>query len=879
MPEREVDHPDCPVELRSSQQQMDSAIAEAKKAAAEVGIGGGRDLEESPHVRLARRQASASTSFALELEGLESALHVADIEEALEHIPGVRASVVYESATAWITAADDIMPDRIIQVFAEFGVQANLTNASLRRRAERLNQKNRRPVPLRSGQTKLALRAARLPRKRRRKAEERTDLAARRAGNLRDTQLVRVHEEEPTEVLFTAKELLTKRRLLLSALLSLPVFLLSYISELQFPYWQWACLAFATPVVTWGAWPFHRATAGGLRRGMSALDAASSAAVLAAYVWSVVLLIFTPAGDPGWRFQPQWLALNYNRMAQGEFFLDVSCGVTVFMLLGSLFIRRSRPDLMDEYNANLRGELKTVTVVRKDPATSKSVHVDIPLQEIRVGDDIIVPGGSTIPVDGRVIGGAAEIQPGMFSNFKGIIERVKVNSNVHAGSFLLGGPLKIRVQKTGSQTRLAAIHRWVKEASHYQNRSAQLATRTASLLVPWALGIALVDFLLWWLIGANINAAVASALAILAGVAPMALALSTNVAMKLGIEQTARHGILVRNAEVIRELDEVNAVVFNRVGILTKQDMFVETISVAKGENPELVLRVAGALSMESDHPSAKALVRAAREARDAGTGGEDIPHWIEVSHPHLREDGNFAGGIEIPMKNSDGEVELRQVEATLVRPHDLSGLSSRLSNVAVSGGIPIVVSWKGQARGVITLRQDNKEDAVDAIGSLEDMGIETIMITRDMYPVARRLADTLGMSRVLAGIALKKKVLAVRNVHTQGNNVAMVGDLGVRECLHVADVGVLMDPNISLDVPEADVVLLREDVSVVSEMMVLSRRISALVDRNLMVAWAYNAVVITAAVAGLLHPMAATLFTIGFTFMIEARSNQVRKF
>lgn len=873
-----ADFETTPETLRSSQKQMDAAIAEAKKAAAAAGLAGAIDSDESPHVRLARRQASAHTSFALELEGLESALHVADIEEALEHRPGIRASVVYESATAWITAPDDVSPDNVIAVFADFGVHAVLTNASLRRRAERLNQ-TRRPLPLRGRRKKLALRATRLPRRRQQEAEERADLAARRAGRLRDVQLIRSQDEEPTEVLFTAKELLTRSRLLVSALLSLPIFILSYLPDLQFDYWQWVCLAIATPVVTWGAWPFHRATAAGLRRGMSALDAASSAAVLSSYLWSIFLLVFTTAGSPDWRFQPQWLAQNYNRVAQGEFFLDVACGVTVFMLLGSLLTRRERPDLMDEYKAKIRGELDVVTVVRKDTATSKSVHVEIPVQEIRVGDDIIVPGGATIPVDGRVIGGAAEIQPGMFTNYSGKTEKVKVNSTVHAGSFLLSGPLKIRVHKTGSQTRIASIYRWVKEASQYQNRSAQLATKTASLLVPWALGIAALDFFLWWLIGANINAAVASALAILAGVAPVALALSTNVAMKLGIEQTARLGVLVRNAEVIRELDEVNSMVFNRVGTLTEKDMFVETISVAEGENPELVLRVAGALAMESVHPASKALVRAAREARDAGTGGEDIPHWIEVAHPQVLDDGTLSGGIEIPLKNSEGEVELRQVEATLVRPHDLSGLSSRLSNVAVSGGIPIVVSWKGQARGVITLRQDNKPDAEDAVATLEEMGIETIMITRDMYPVARRFADNLGMSRVLAGIALKKKVLAVRSVHTQGAQVAMVGGLGVRECLNVADVGILMDDQVRLDVPEADVVLLRSDVSVVPELIALARRISALVDRNIMLAWAYNALVMTAAVAGVLHPMAATLFTILFTFLIEARSNNVRRF
>ncbi|AKK04043.1 heavy metal translocating P-type ATPase [Corynebacterium epidermidicanis] len=870
--------PEVPSKLRRSEQQMESAIAAAKEAAKQAGVTGTGDSEESPQLRLARRKGGAYTSFTLELEGLRSAVDVKAIEAELQSLKGVKASVVYESQTAWVTAPDDVNPDQIAEVFAAHGVKAFLTHASLRRRAERFEQQARTVAPTRKRKMP-GLRRGSAQARRRREALQRDEQLARASGWLGSAALRERRDEDSTNVLFTARELLTRKRLIVSALLSLPVFLLCYIPALQFPYWQWVCATLATPVVTWGAYPFHRALAAGLRRGMSALDAASSVAVLSAYIWSLVLLCFTPAGAPGWRFAPQWLAYNYASMSSGELFLDVACGVTVFMLFGGLFIRRSRRGLLDDAASARRDYMTSVTVVRKDPATAKSVHVDIPLQEIREGDDIIVPGGYKIPVDGRVIGGAAEILPGLFSHYQGGVQQAKVNSIVHAGGLIKGGPLKIRVMKTGSQTRMAAIYRWIADATNSQNRSELLATKTASILVPWALGIAAVDFVLWWLITGNINSATASALAILAGVGPVALALSTQVAMRLGVEQTARKGMLLRDAEKIRELDEVDTVVFNRVGTLSKPDMMVATLTAADGENAELVMRVAGALSMESEHPVGKALVRASREARDSGAGGDEIPHWIEVSHPRMTESGDLVGSIEVPMKNSDGEIELRQTEAKLVRPRDLSGLPSRLATAAVGGGVPIVVSWKGKPRGVITLTYDSKDDAVDAIQQLESMDLETIMLTRDMYPVARRFADRLGMSKVLAGIALGRKAMAVRGVHTQGATVAMVGGLSVRECLRVADVGILMEPEFHLDIDEADVVLLREDVSVIPELMTLSKRVSALVDRNIWFSWAYNALVISAAVAGVLHPMAATLLTIGFTLFIEARSNAVRKF
>lgn len=878
MPTNQPEPLKVPSKLRKSEQQMDTAIAAAKEAAKQAGVAGSVGLDESPQMRLARRKGGAYTSFTLELEGLGSALDVKDIEAELRSLKNVRASVVYESAKAWVTAPDDIAPDEIAAVFARHGVRAYLTHASLRRRAERLEQQTRSVPPTRKRRIK-GLRQANGQAKRRREAMQRDEKVARESGWLQGASVRIKRHHNSTEVLFTARELLTRRRLVVSALLSLPVFILSYAPGLQFSYWQWVCAALATPVVTWGAYPFHRATAAGLRRGMSALDAASSVAVISAYVWSLVLLCITPAGARDWRFIPQWMAYSYSSMSAGELFLDVACGVTVFMLFGGLFIRRARRSLLDDAAAERSGYQDYVTVVRKDPATAKSVHVEIPLQEIHEGDDIIVPAGQKIPVDGRVIGGAAEIIPGLFSHFAGGRQQVKVNSFVTAGGLITGGPLKIRAIKTGSQTRMAAIYRWIDEATTSQNRSELLATKTASILVPWALGIAFVDFIMWWLITGNINSSVATALAILAGVGPVALALSTEVAMRLGIEQAARKGMLLRDAEKIRELDEVDTVVFNRVGTLSKPEMMVATLTTAEGENAELLMRVAGALSMESEHPVGKALVRASREARDSGAGGDEIPHWIEVNHPRITEAGDLLGSIEIPIKNSDGETELRQIEASLVRPRDLAGLPSRLATAAVSGGVPIVVSWKGKPRGVITLTHDNKDDAIDAIQQLESMDLETVMLTRDMYPVARRFADRLGMSRVLAGIALARKPLAVRGVHTQGATVAMVGDLGVRQCLRVADVGILMDSDFRLDIPEADVVLLRDDVSVIPELMTLTKRVSALVDRNIWFAWAYNALVITAAVCGVLHPMAATLLTIGFTLLIEARSATVRNF
>lgn len=866
-----------PEELKESERQVAEAIADAKEAARMAGLGA-RNGDESLQLRLARRSGGGWTSFALELEGVKSAVHVTEIQRALNDIEGVRASVIYPTSTAWVTVPDDVNPEELIRRLSEVGVKAYLTRSSLRRRAERLEIANRRKRLAQHRHSRSGLSIRGLGRRPGPRTPREVDQDSRDKGRLRSDVRTLPREAEPTDVLFTARALLTPLRFIVSLALTIPVLVMNYYRELQFDYWQWVCLALATPVVLWGAWPFHRAMVAGLRRGMSALDAASSVAIISAYLWSIMMLSFTKAGDVGWTSSPEWLAVNHSIFSSGELFLDVACGSTVLLLAGRLATRSGRNSLLDEEGQNIESAVSEVTVVRKNMRSGKPVKKAIPLQEIRVGDDIIVPTGEVIPSDGRVIGGASTIVPGLIGGGRETLD-VKVNSDVYAGGMNLGGPLKIRVQRTGSRTRLASMHRWIAEASQYQNRSAQLATRSASLLVPWALSLATLDFFLWWLISGNLNAAFATGLAMLACVGPVALALSTPIAMRLGIETSARRGVLMRNAETMRQLDEVTTVIFNRVGTLAKGEMALETITTEMGENPELVLRVAGALAMESDHPVSKALVRAAREARDSGAGGDEVPHWIEVNHVRITDGGNFSGQVEIPIPDSDGNLEMRTVDAVLWRPRDLSELDGRLATASVAGGTPLVVSWKGKARGVITLYDKVKDDAIDAVAELENLGLETMMLTRDTYPVARRFADNLGISKVLAGIAPGKKDIAVRSVHARGETVAMVGDTSVLGCLRVADIGVLMGSADDLDHDEADVVLLRDDVETVPEMIVLSRRVSALADRNIILAWTYNGIAMAAAAAGVLHPMAATVLMIASSLIIEYRSQRVRKF
>ena len=837
------------------------AIDEARAAARAAGLSAHNDAAEGSgdagdhgDSEDAEVVGGPVTSFTWHLSGLDSAVAAGHLEKILNLVPGVQARVVYSTSMAWVTAPDSLSPDVLRDLMAQAGVDAWLTTASLRRRAERLNINERRR----------RMRRHRLSQQRDRKHRDST------APQRRSTQT-----SATTEVLYTARALITPARLIVAVLLGVPVVAMQINSSWQFDNWQWLCLALSVPVVTWCAWPFHRAMAAGLRRGMSALDTASSAAIVLAFVYSLIAMLITDVGDAGWRNDPGWTA-GYHDNGNGAVFLDVACGVTILLLLGRLFTRRTRLRSALALSSLRMPPSDTVTVVRNN-RRGKPVKSEITVGEIRVGDDILVPRDGVVPSDGEVVGGRAEVDAGPFGGVDRHTE-VTVNSPVYAGTRNLGDTLKIRVERTGSRTRLSAVQRWISAAERDEAQLDQIATRSASLLVPWAVVIASCAAAVWLLVTDATASAVAAALAVLISVAPLALALSTTLALRLGLARAAAGGTLLRNANTIHQLADVDTIIFNRNGTLTHGPMAVTGVTAAKGENPELVLRVAGALSLESTHAVSRAIVRADREARDAGTGGDSVPHWLETGAVTIDDHGTFSATVDLPVTDArTGETTTRHVTAAVWRPRDLSELADpALANAAIGGGTPLVVSWKGIARGVINVSDQVKRDASTAVEQLEDMNIETTMIARDTYPVARRMADMIGISTVLAGIAPGRKAATVRSVHAQGATVAMVGDKDVLDCLRVADVGVLMGSADRIDNAESDVVLLREDISSIPEVVSLVRHVRATVDWNLWLAWGYNVIAVLPSVTGLLNPLLATVPMLLSSMLIEWRSARI---
>lgn len=842
-------------DLRESDARVTRAIDEAKEAAAWLRSRSSTSEGESMHQRLARRTGAGLTSFGLVLEGLDTALAADEAERILRDFPGVSASVVFEPGRAWVTAPDDIPPDLLVAALAEHGIHAYLTRNSLRRRATRLDVAPRRRPAVPAAAQQMA--EARVKRR---------EAALRAEGS--------------NDVLFTARALVTPTRFLVSLLLSIPVLVLSLYVPWQFDYWQWLCAGLTTVVALWGAWPFHRAMIASMRRRMSALDGASAVAIFFAWAWSMTEIVFGRAGEVGFTTSPTWFAFTYDRSSPAELFLDVACGVTVLLLAGRLFTRYNRVRTGAALSVLRIPADRHVTVVRKSGKAAAPEKRRVPVAELNIGEDVLVPPGQIIPVDGVVVGGASRVDSRVVGGGPTPTE-VKVNSRVWAGSMNLDQRLKVRVSRTGSKTRAAAIQRWVRRAIREEDVAHQTAVKSASVLVPWTMLLALVAFGIWWLVSGGPGGAFAVALATLIGIAPVALAMSTSTALRIGILSAADRGLLIRDADAFRSLADADAVMFNRVGTLTAGEMHVLEVQAAEGQNPELVLRVAGALMMESDHPVSTAIVRACRASRDAGSGGGDVPHWIDVNHLAIDADGAFVGQVEVPVLTSDGDSEMRFVEASLWRPRDMTALDEHMAVAAMSGGTPLVISWRGKVRGVITVGEDIKPDAVEAVDELEEMGVDTIMISRDPYPVARRFADRLGISRVYAGIIPSRKPAAVRAVHAGGETVVMVGGSDITRCLQVADVGVLMDADAGvadLEIEESDVVSLRARVRAIPEAIALARDVHRTMGSNITIAWGYNIAVLVLAVIGVLHPLPAALLMVVSSLWIEWRSRRLTR-
>ncbi|CAM4005872.1 cation-translocating P-type ATPase [Corynebacterium belfantii] len=622
-----------------------------------------------------------------------------------------------------------------------------------------------------------------------------------------------------------------KTRLVYSAVLALPVFLMSMFGQLQFNNWQWLAFALASPVYFWGGWPFHRATLRNLRHGSFTMDTLISLGTSAAYLWSVWALFIGNAGDPAMRMHMSFTAHAHGGV--DEIYLESAAMVIVFLLLGRWFETRAKGRSGEALRSLLNLGAKDAAVIRDNR------EVRIPIQSLQVGDVFVVRPGEKIATDGVVVEGTSAVDQSMITGESVPVE-VSQGSHVTGATMNTSGRLLVTAQRVGADTTLAAMGRLVAEAQSNKAPVQKLVDKISQIFVPAVIVISLITLAVHLATGSATADAFAAAVAVLIIACPCALGLATPTALLVGTGRGAQMGLVIKGPEVLEQARNIDTVVLDKTGTITTGDMQVRKVHALSDWQEQDVLRLAGAVEHASEHPIARAITAAAVAQTRTGTLPKVTDFKNQAGH-------SVAGTVEDHRvwvgRPSDGEAT-QQVKAA-----------------ENEGATCVVVRIDDHLAGVISVRDTVKEHARLSVEKLTAMGLTPVLLTGDNAGAAAAVAREVGIpaDRVISGVLPENKVQTVEQLQREGRVVAMVGD-GVNDAaaLTQADLGLAMGAGTDVAIEASDITIMNNDPRSIANAINLSRRSLRTIKGNLFWAFAYNVILIPVAALGLLNPMFA---------------------
>ena len=659
-----------------------------------------------------------------------------------------------------------------------------------------------------------------------------------------------VPEEDPTAPL--------RRRLVISALLSLPVLLLSMIPALQFDYWQWLALQLATPVVLWGAWPFHRAAWANLKHGAATMDTLISVGTLAAWLWSLYALFLGEAGMTGMTM-PFDLIPDQGAGAD-HIYLEVAAVVTTFILAGRYFEARAKRRAGAALKALLELGAKEVALLDESGSERR-----VPIEQLAVGDRFVVRPGEKVATDGVVEEGSSAVDMSMLTGESVPVE-VAPGSEVAGATVNVGGRVIVRATKVGSDTALAQIAKLVTDAQSGKAPVQRLADRVSAVFVPVVITIAAGTLGFWLGAGESATFAFTAAVAVLIIACPCALGLATPTALMVGTGRGAQLGLLIKGPEVLESTRRVDTVVLDKTGTVTTGKMSLVDVAVAGGTDEDEALRLVGALEDASEHPIAQAIATAARSADAAlppvesfsnreGLGVEGVVdgHALVVGRPALLAD--WATYLPAELEAAKAEAEAR-------------------------GRTAIAAAWDGEARAVFVVADTVKPTSAEAIERLKALGLRPVLLTGDNQTTARAVAAEVGIDEVIAEVLPSDKADVIRRLQDEGRVVAMVGD-GVNDApaLAQADLGLSIGTGTDVAIEASDLTLVSGDLRAAADAIRLSRATLRTIKQNLAWAFGYNVAALPLAAVGLLNPVIAGAAMAFSSVSVVANALRLRAF
>jgi len=611
-----------------------------------------------------------------------------------------------------------------------------------------------------------------------------------------------------------------KNRLIFSSFFAIPLMFLTMISALQFNYWQWVSALFATPVVFWAAWPFHRIALLNIKHRTVTMDTLVSMGVAVSYFWSIYAILFTHAGDPEMRMSTALIG-KASEHEMGIYF-EVSVAVTTLVILGKFLEYRAR-DKSKQALENLASlNPKTALLIRENE------QVKIAIEDVKVNDLLYVPTGAQIPVDSIVVSGQGHVDKSLITGESLPVE-VVVGERVIGATVLLAGALTVR-------------------------------DRVSEIFVPIVIGLSILTALYWYLIQNNSTLALTSAIAVLVIACPCALGLATPTALLVGTGRAASLGLLIRGAHAIESSIKIDRIMLDKTGTLTDGHMSVSGFKSTINENE--LWKIVDSLEATSLHPIATSLRKHVNLLGYSQSPAKDVKSISGLGVTGVVDNVSYSLGSTKWLGIPKGE------------------LGEIAEKFLAQGDVVVVLNRLNETIAVIGLSDQLADSSKEAVKKLVKLGIKPIVISGDHEVSVKKVCDQLEIKEFYANSSPEFKVEKMNELQNQGHFVAMVGD-GVNDAaaLAKAHLSLAMGQGTDVAASVSDIVLMRSSMAAAVDAISLSRATMKTIKTNLFWAFAYNVAAIPLAMFGLLGPVIASAAMAFSSVFVVTNSLRLKRF